>query len=163
MTVEKMIENLEELSELARLTQCESHVPISQLKDEFEKALSRNTDKIAYAFHKLQGDPKKQLIGGVVLGLGWIGAAAIDKVKNEVAKNKTNEKVAAMGKELAVKAMEISEKNTKMVKELQDLLREQTEKGKDNSEKIKKLTGELEMMQNLLQRITKYQNSVKVE
>ena len=160
MNVEKLIENLEELGELARLTECKTVLPVSELRKEFERSAVRYAPKLGMQIQKAWSKGKLEEVvlvtGGV--GLVWLGATGIDAYKNARAKKKAEETLLPVYKEIATKVMGLTTQVTSMLEQQQNLIEEQMRQGKDNTAKIEKLSKDIKAANAIIKRFEHLRN-----
>ena len=154
ISVESLIENVEELYELAKLTECKINVPISELSKDFSRSFERNAPKIGAKFANLtsRGRIDEALIVGAMLGVAWLGANVIDLTRNTIATKKAEEALLPMYKEIAVKTQEIICKQSEDIQTLQRLLLEEQQLNVNNQIEIEKLKKRIEKGNEIIQR-----------
>lgn len=96
--------------------------PVSNLRADFEKDISKYASRIAARFSVLSGRGKIEeiVIGGALIGACWVGAGAIDLVSNAAAKSKARKALAGYYQELAVKQGLLIERQREITNELFD-------------------------------------------
>ena len=77
--------------------------PVSNIRVDYEKQISRLAPKLAVQAQKMinKGKPEEIIIGGVILAVGWAGAAGIDGIRNGVAKSQAKKALLGYYQELA--------------------------------------------------------------
>ena len=96
--------------------------PVSSLRADFEKDISKYAPRLAAEFSKLAGKGRIEeiVIGGALIGACWVGAGAIDLVSNAVAKSKARKVLVGYYQELAVKQGLLIEQQREITNELLD-------------------------------------------
>lgn len=96
--------------------------PVSSLRADFEKDISKCIPRLAAEFSKItsKGRIEEIVIGGAIIGACWVGAGAIDLVRNAAAKSKARKVLVGYYQELAVKQGLLIEQQREITNELLD-------------------------------------------
>ena len=155
--VNKLIANADELYELAKLTECQIDVPVSEIRASFEKSVSNHASKIAGKFSVMtsRGKIEEAIIGGAVLGAAWLGATAIDFGRNTYAKEMAKAELLSLYEQITVKTQAITLQLVEDNKLLTELLLEEREKNVDNQARILQLQAQIREGSAIIERIQK--------
>lgn len=96
--------------------------PVSHMRKDFENSISKSAPKIAARLGVLtsKGRIEEAVIGGAILGIGWVGATAIDGIKNAQASSQMRQTLIKYYQELAVKQTFIVEAQQNLILELKN-------------------------------------------
>ena len=152
--VNKLMEHVDELYELARLTECRIDAPISELRESLEKNVSRHASKIAGKLRIVtsRGKIEEAIVGGAILGAAWVGASAIDFGRNTYAREMAKAELLSLYEEISVKTQAITLQLVEDNKLLTELLLEEREKNVDNQEKIEELKAKIDRGNEIMRR-----------
>jgi len=155
--VNKLIENVDELYDLAKLTECQIDIPVSEIRASFEKSVSQRAPKIAAKLSTMtsRGKIEEAILGGAILGAAWLGAAAIDLGRNTYAKEMAKAELLSLYQEITVKTQTITLQLVEDNKKLTDLLLEEREKNVNNRVRIEELQQKIEKASDIITRIQK--------
>lgn len=105
INLEELSKQANELFSLVDDTNKALNMPVSHLRQDYERGFSRAAPRVAVQLQKTisKGRIEEAVIGGAVLGLGYLGAAVIDAARNGWAKKNACEKLAAYYQELVSK------------------------------------------------------------
>lgn len=111
INLESLSTRTEELFSLIEDTNRALSLPESHVRQDFEKSISRAAPKLAVQLQKTisKGRIEEAVIGGAIIGVGYIGASVFDLVKNGIAKKEAKERLIAYYNELMVKQNKLIE------------------------------------------------------
>lgn len=121
-TLEDLSKEAASLSSLINEANSALNVPVSNLTQSFVENITDS--KITYLIaSKLSecirgGDIRNIVVGGVMLGTAFVGAAGIDFARNTISKTRARNAIAGYYQELAVKNGLIIQEYQKLLKEL---------------------------------------------
>ena len=152
--LETLISNVDELYELAKLTECKTTVPISELHTAFARQIERSTPQIQRQFTKLfsRGKVEEIIIGGAALCFAYVGASAIDFTRNSIAQKKARDALLPLYKEIAVKTQTIILQLSEDQKALQNMLLEEKQRNINNQSEINELRKRIEKNEAILEK-----------
>lgn len=149
INLEELTKRTDELFSLIDDTNRALNMPVSHVREDYAKSFSKAAPRLGAEFQKVisKGRIEEAVIGGVILGAGYVGAA-FDAAKNGLAKKKAQEKLAAYYKELASKQNML----LKAQKEQQDKMNKANKKMNADAQQYKKKFDELSAILYRLQR-----------
>lgn len=150
INLEELTKRTDELFSLIDDTNRALNMPVSHVREDYAKSFSKAAPRLGAEFQKVisKGRIEEAVIGGVILGAGYVGAAAFDAAKNGLAKKKAQEKLAGYYKELASKQNML----IKAQKEQQDKMNKANKQMNADAQQYKKKFDELSAILYRLQR-----------
>ena len=147
MEIKKLIENMDELCDLAELAKCEVSLPSSEVRGEIKR--------LAVGLPSAGGG----MGTGMICAPPGLIVTAISFALKASAERKAKEALLPVYKELAVKVQALNIQQANALLEQQALLDKEIQKGKDNSRKIEELSKKLELQGEIIARFERLQNA----
>ena len=160
--LDKLYRQADELRDLIHVTNEALDEPVSQLTEDFEFGISRIAPKLAVDFQKMVGRGRLDyvVVGGVVLGAGWVGAKVIDTVRNAASQEKTKAKLASYYQELASKQNKIIAMQPEVNRELSQAVDSLQAEEAEQKQKLDALTKKHAQLSSIISRFAALEKAV---
>lgn len=163
VNLNKLMAQAQELRDLINVTNEVLDEPVSQLTEEFNANVSRFAPYMAVQFQKMvnRGRLDYVLVGGALVGAGWVGAKVIDAVRNTATQEKTKAKLAGYYQELASKQSSIIAMQQQINREIATAVNDLQADSESYRQKLAELNRKQEQLTDLLSRFAALQASVE--